>query len=284
MAADRYHNEGTSDMGVIAGWRTATFGAGVVPVDTDTEYWVGGSDNVTTGVDQTGVDLAERNVTSGFTGRVGSGSSPNIVGINAAVGLGSGAFNYGAGGGVWYVKADPTNGIDIIRVDSAGKLYVVGGTINTKIDLTRGQIAIDENTVLSAKTVNSWGGEGTLDYKADGTPPTINIYGGSWLIRRRCTLNLKGGSVLLQVEKSTSDSTITQDGGYLDIRAGGIALTGNGGKATFANAIKPIAISAATISGSYDVQEKQGRVGALVTWPATITFTGVAIPSGFAKA
>lgn len=284
MATTRYHNEGSTDWANAASWRTETFGGSAVPVDTDSVYFDGGSDNVSSNVDQTGIDLATLAFTSGFSGRVGAGSSPLIIGVNAAVGLGSGILEYGAGGGVAYVKADPTNGIDIVRVTGAGHLYLVGGTINTKAEITRGQLSIDENTVLSAKIVNIWGGETVIDYKADGTPPTINVYGGTVFIRRRCTLNLKGGNVVFQVEKSTSDSTVTQDGGMLDWRAGNLALTGNAGTLTFANAIKPVAISAATIGAGHviPIDGRQGR-GVAVTYP-TITFAGETIPAGYTKA
>lgn len=292
----RYHLAGTTDLSNAASWHDGVYGASAVPVVSNVIYFTEGNDNITTGL--TGLTtsgFAHCAVTRGFYGRIGSSGtsfelSCHTNGGSGEFGVDGGStgvekFIYGAGGGYAYVKAD-TGGIDVVRSDSNGKLYLTGGTINTRIEAVRGELDINDSVDLSGKTVEIWGGNNVIDWKADGTNPTYNIYGGNNLIRRSGgAITVYGGNNIFQVEKETgiSSGAIIFAGGVNDWRAGAMpaaALSFVAGSVTFENAVRPIDLSSATaIVLGNTFMKFGGPAGSKVKWPSP---TVVQIKSGFA--
>lgn len=272
-----YHASGQTDWSQVAAWTDGIGGAGTVPVSTDTVIFDTGSDAVTNGLSNAAVDLTSLSFTPGFTGSVGnSGTSLNIAVFQTSTGI----LTY-AGSGTAYITAG-TNGIWTARVTGNGKLFLTGGTI-TILEVTRGLCDVNDQVTLNSKTVRLYGGSTAIDYKGSDSPTTIDIMGGSHYIRRAAaTVNVYGGSVVYQVDKAAAaiSSALNVYGGLVDFRAGSIAaLNGNGGAITFENAVRPITVTAATLTSVFQVLSKQGKA-AKVTWPS-ITWRGEAVNEDF---
>lgn len=264
-----FHVGGTTDLSQIASWKTATGGAGTVPVDGDAAMFTEGSDVITGGLSTAGTDADNIKLNLGFTGRIGGSAGSWIIGCNVGSGGGSlGVFEYGAGAGYMYLTAG-TNGIDVLIINGNGHAYLTGGTIS-EIRQFSAEMDINDTVDLSGKTVNLFGGSSTIERKADGTDPTINVYGGTHYIKRPgTTYNLYGGTLKQEVIlEATAAVTVNQYGGLFDVRAGGITTyNGFGGEYTAENAIRDLTIGTANI---YLTQARalQGRA-AKITYTTT---------------
>lgn len=286
-----YHNEGATDLTLVASWRTRTFGAGAVPILSGINYFAGGTDNILgTVADGTGLDSPQQyvSITSGFAGRIGSGSaSPVYISITKGGGqYSTNALDYAAGGGVAYIAPGTNNGagagIGQVNVKGAGKLFLTGGTINTGVAISMGELDISNTLVLNSKTIDVRGGSTVLDWKS-GDLPNVNIYGGTLLCRRGIgTLNAYGGRIVVQVEKAqTGVATLNLlgDAAEVDLRCGDVSTTLNlqKGRFTLANAVAPIDLSAATTTIADVDLRGATSPGAKVTWNSTRTLQGLAL-------
>lgn len=284
----RYHLAGTTDLSNAASWHDGVYGASAVPIASNVAYFTEGGDNITSGLTALNVALAHVAFTRGFTGRLGSTGTSATIGANANGGSGEFGVDggstgvekliYGAGGGYAYVTAG-TGGIDVVRVDGDGKLFLTGGTVNTRVEIARGDLDINDQVDLSGKIVEGWGGSISIDFKADATNPTYNIYGGNWLLRRSGgAVTINGGNVVIQVEKEATalSGALIINGGNVDWRAGDLpaaAVSLLGGSLTFNNAVRPLDFSAATsvVLGN-TAMVFGGASGAKVKWPADTVF------------
>lgn len=274
MAATvRYWKAGSTDINQAASWHDGTGGSSAVPLVSNIVYWTEGSDTVTSGLTAlSGVDLQYFAINQGASPRIGGNGSSLLLSVNTN-GAGQYAdhlFVYAASGGYAYVKA-ADGGIGVVRVEGAGHLYLTGGTINTGIQVIKGELDVSDSVDLSNKSVEIWGGNTVIAHKADATDPTITVWGGTLLLRRTSgTLTVNGGHVILQVEKETNAAaTLTINGGMVDWRAGsiGTALNLNGGKLTFKNAMRPINLASAMVTAADTEIDGLTAPGAKVTWP-----------------
>jgi hypothetical protein len=291
----RYHLAGTTDLNNAASWHDGIYGGSAVPLISNVVYFAEGADNITAGLTALNtVALAYVSVTRGFYGRLGGTGTAMELQVNTNGGTGEFGvdgtstgvekFIYSAGGGSAYVKCG-TNGVDLVRVDTLGKLWLTGGTINTRLELASGELNVNDQVVLSSVTMDFFGGQSVIDFKDDATNPTINIHGGNHTIRRSGgVITINGGTTTFQVEKELGISTgaITINGGVVDWRAGNMpaaALTLNGGTLIVGNAVRPLDWSSATLVSLGNTQIVGAAAGSKVTWPLA---SAVQLRSGMA--
>ena len=284
----RYVLANATTLSADASYHDGIYGASVVPVASNVVYFTEGNALITGGLTALNSALAHVAFNNGFGGTLGGAGSSATIGCNTNGGTGEfgvdGASTgveklvYGAGGGRAYITAG-TSGIDVVRADSKGKLFLTGGTINTRVELVDGELDINDTTVLSAVTVEIWGGNYRIDWKNDATNPTYNLYGGSGLILRSGgAITINGGHHTFNVEREAgiSSGAVVINGGSVDWRSGNMpaaALSFLGGEVSFANATRAIDLSAATAVVLGNTKMKfGGPAGAKVTWPASSVF------------
>lgn len=277
-----YHNEGSTDMSLAASWRTRTFGGGAVPIASGIVYFAGGNDNIV-GDATLNLALVYLSVTGGFGGNIGASGAPATIAVNTN---GTGqyatkAFDYAPGGGKAYVTAG-TNGIGQVNVKGAGKLYLTGGTINTGVAVSSGELDVNNTTVLNGIAVDIRGGSSVIDWKS-GDLPNLNVYGGTVFCRRGITtLNAYGGRTTVRVEKAQTgiaNLNLLGESAIVDIQCGDISTVINlqKGKLILTDAVAPMDFSAATTTIA-DVDLRGATApGAKVTWNATRTLQGLAL-------
>ena len=222
-------NEG--DWDTAANWQLSGGGATVIPASTDDVYFTSGSQSVTDGFIQTGIDLASLNFGTKWTGSIES-----ALVIDATV------VDYSSKVGVVYLKgifptvnvqstssANPALKFDNSTIATA--LNITGGTgtvLMTAVSTLSGAVNIigakgvtlqlDADTVASASDIVIDDGRiityeqidtliqygGVVDFEnADGTTTSITMYEGT------CRYKPTGGAVL---------TTLLMYGGFFDMR------------------------------------------------------------------
>lgn len=274
MATDTlYHKEGTTDWADAASWESSTGGAGSVPDSTDTLYFAESGDIVNTNVTgHTAVDLAAIYVTENFKGTIGgNGTSLTIAVDNTSTGV----LTYEAGGGAMYYTAG-TAGCFLLRVQPrAGKFWLTGGTINSGIEVSSGELDINASAVVNTKFLRCYGGTTEVAYKASDVITTHDVRGGMVTMRRVCTtINVTSGVLNLFVEAAaTGTTTINLFGGTVRHYAGNIPVFNvYGGTYDGTVAARPITLGATTsiIGANATI-----KTCPLVTLPtANITYQG----------
>lgn len=266
MAADRYHLAGTTDWSNAASWHSGVYGASAVPVDTDSVYFLEGSDNVTSGMTLAAAndDLALISESAGFSGSVGTAGTPLAL---AATNANSLIFNKG-GPGRWNVSGQ----IPTLRMRN-GYLGVFTGEVLDAV-VTGGELYIADSCDLNTNTLLISGGASvTIDYRASDSP-VITVNDGTLILRRLFgAMIINGGRVVVEVMKSISSSTsITMNGGELDYRAGYVStLTLKGGLVRFNNQVKPITIANAVSNQGAKIISRNGGNGLAVTYTGGFT-------------
>lgn len=248
----RYHRAGSTDWSAPTSWHDGTGGASAVPADTDAIIIGEGSANIGSGLSQGAVDAASIDITSGFSGTIGTAGTSLTIACNAAVGLGSGIFRYGASGGRLYLAAG-ANGIDVFVLAGSCAAYLTGGVFGTNdlakpaISVSSGECTIGDAVDLSGEAIVCSGGRVTIEHRADATAPMLHVAGHADVVCRRplSTLHVGGGRVVLYVEKSLTAATMVNLwGGVLDVRGGNIAtLNAYGGTYTAAHLTRPMTIT-----------------------------------------
>lgn len=261
MAANRYHLGGQTDWSNAASWHDGVYGASAVPVDTDSVYFLEGSDNVTSGMSQSGIDLALISESAGFSGSVGTAGTPLTL---EAANTQSLVFNKG-GPGRWNVNMQ----IPTLRMRN-GYLGALGGEILDAV-VAGGELYCNDTVDLNTNTILiSGGAKVEIEYRASDSP-VITVNDGVLILRRLFgAMVINGGRVIVEVMKSISSSTsIAMNGGFLDYRAGYVStLTPNGGTISFANQVKPITIANAVSNKGSKIIARNGGNG------LTVTYTG----------
>lgn len=267
--ATRYHLAGTTDFGAGASWHDGVYGASGAPASTDTLWLTEGADTISAGLSQAAVDLTALRVTDGFSGRVGAPGSSLTIAVQQT---NTGIVEYAASGGYMYL-AGGTNNIWKVRVKGAGKLFLTGGAVagtGDAIEVYGGELDVADGCAIDGTSLDVYGGSTVVDYKGSDTITTLNIHSGTVVMRRVCTtVNLFGGTLVLQVEKAVlAATTINQRGGMYDHRAGGIT-TWNAyeGDATFANGIRPLTIATTNLFKT-NILSRQNKT-------ASVTYTTV---------
>jgi len=270
------------DLNTAGNYHDGVYGASAVPLASNIVYFNEDSGTISGSPATLNLALAHVGVTRGHTGTGGgTGTSLTIaVNTNGTGQYANHVFEYAAGGGRWYVTAG-TNGIGIVRVDTLGKLFLTGGTINTRLEVVAGEVDVNDSVDLSGKIMDVYGGAVNVEYKADGTDPTVNVYGGVTILRRPAgTMTVNGGRVIVRVEKETGGAaTLTVNNGEVDWQAGNVtsALNLNSGRMTFRNAIKPIDLSGATVTAADTDIDIMTAPGSKITWPAS---TSIVLKAG----
>lgn len=271
--ADVYHKEGTTDWNDANSWETSTGGAGTVPVSTNGVYIAEGADVINTNVTgHTAVDCASIYVTENFRGTIGgSGTSLTIACDNTSTGV----LTYEAGGGAMYYTAG-TAGCYLLRVQPrAGKFWLTGGTINSGIEVSSGELDINASAVVNTKFLRCYGGTTEVAYKGSDVITTHDVRGGIVTMRRVCTtINVTGGVLNLFVEAAaTGTTTLNLFGGTVRHYAGNIPVFNvYGGTYDGTVAARPITLGATTtiIGANANI-----KVCPLITLPTSnITYQG----------
>lgn len=244
--ATEYLNEGAVTM-AAAGWS----GSGIADSnDFKIEKKFG---PITAGLDHssltTGIESME--FTVGASGIVGGGSAgPLILDADAS----ADAFVRNNGKVTLYLDAGGGSGvINYFDAGAFSRNFLQGsGTFGT-IYSRGGSIDVNESTVIT--NAKLMGGSGTLNYNSTKLT-AITVSGGSWIIKRACTLlTVKGGTVIYDPDDAASHTStaLVMDGGEIDWRAGDIpTVTGNAGLINWANARTSITPGATsfTVSGT----------------------------------
>lgn len=269
MAANRFHLSGQTDWSSAAAWHDGVYGASAVPVDTDSIYFLEGSDNVTSGMTLAAGskdDFALISESAGFSGSVGTAGTPLNLDATSSNAL---VFNKG-GPGRWNVAGQ----IPTLRMRN-GYLGCFSGEVLDAV-VSGGELYIADSCDLNTNTMLISGGASvTIDYRASDSP-VITVNDGTLILRRLFgAMVINGGRVVVEVMKSISSSTsITMNGGELDYRAGYVStLTLKGGTITFANQTKPITIANAVSNLGTKFTARNGGNGLPVTY--TLGFTEV---------
>jgi hypothetical protein len=193
--ATEYLNDGATSF-AAANWATITGGAGSGFVNTATLIVPGGSNSVTGDMDWSALTsgIAWLKIAEPFSGNIGTAASPLYVDVTD----GSAAE--------W--RSDNNEGR--LRHDGSGRSYLINGTV-TYLRVQRGTFQAEAaSTVTNAVLM---GGSATfLTKTAAGT--LLNVYAGSHVIQRPfTTINVYGGTLLVNVYNAAGASTINQYGG-----------------------------------------------------------------------
>jgi hypothetical protein len=238
--AKEYLTEGVNDL-TSGNWKLSDGTAGSGFVNTATLLVNRGGTNVTASLDWSsltnGVQLF--GLTEAFSGSVGTSSSPLIVDASdgtAAVEWTSAASTEARmehqGTGTLYVRGD-SNGIDNLMQDGAGNTVLISGTA-AYLRVQRGRFQAEAASVVTnaalmggsalfgTKTtagtlLNFWGGSHTTRRPFT----TMNVYGGTLIVDvanagAASTINIYGGTVILNAHGTTAITAVNHLGGTLD--------------------------------------------------------------------
>lgn len=184
----------------------------------------GGSNSVTAGVDWnslTGITFLK--IASNFSGNIGTASAPLYVNVTdgAAAEWRSDAPNEGHlrhdGTGSLFYRPSGSQADNFFQY-GAGKSFLTTGTI-TYLRVLRGTFQAEAAGVVTNATL--MGGSATfLSRTSAGT--ALNVYAGSHVIQRPfTTINVYGGTLLVNVANAGAASTINQYGGSVILYAHG---------------------------------------------------------------
>ncbi len=164
------------DMAVTAIWissdgdwdNTASWSTGLVPVSTDTVIFDGVNSvvSVTSGLNQTGVDLARLDTAPAYTGDIGSPGSPLQIDATVVLHRGTGTLHLKGDGGGIGVQVDSTNLIDAA---------VLSGTSSSwTLDVKKGHVTCDD-TVAGLGGVRALGDKAIIVIEANGAQTITQI-------------------------------------------------------------------------------------------------------------
>ena len=122
---------------------TASWSTGSVPVSTDTAVFDGVNSvvSVTGGLNQTGIDLANLQISPEYTGDIGLTGNPLQLDTDAVIHRGTGTLHYKGDGGVSQIRVDSTNLIDAA---------VLSGTASTwQVHVKKGRVTCTDTMATS---------------------------------------------------------------------------------------------------------------------------------------
>lgn len=232
MATNRWISTSSGDWATGANWST-----GSAPSTGDDVYFdATGSASVSSGLNQSAVTLASLNISSAYTGAIGTASaylqvSATLLNIGAAsrdgsTGQGSGRIKIDLGSNASTItifsssSSSTDTGKEPIRLigsHASNALYVAGGRVG---------IAADPGESSMIPTVGVTGGGSTATLGSGCTLTTLNNNGG--------TLNVNSAATTLTCSSGTTTTLgtgaitmINADGGVLNLwhRASGVEAT-----------------------------------------------------------
>ena len=213
-------------LGVDGDWNnTANWTAGDVPDAGDTVIIATSDKNITTNMDQSAIGTLTIHVLEGFTGTLGTPSSPLKLGATTLITMNAprcGSVN------VWPVSC--TAAIIHNTMNTAYGFHLVDGAITTVHAVSGGGIRLGASGIVTALNVHR---QGAVVHIEDGcglttannyfgtvqsyenTTTTINQYGGTWnhlgdVAGTLAALNISGGVFYL----SSPNATVTMINGH----------------------------------------------------------------------
>lgn len=207
---------------------------------------------VDAGLDQSAVaQIDYLKIGRGFSGTIGTLSTPLKCGASAAALNAMGIFNDAAGGTLYLHAANiagagVANTIAYYAHSGMGRAYLVGGAFTT-IDVGSGYVEVGQSA--TSPTVNVGGGEMFIDSGTAAT--TLNIFGGKVRTKRQfATINNYGGALVYDIS-ATITTGLCGSTARWDHRGGNITTM--------------------TIAGAFTVENLNRTctvgVTALTTWP-----------------
>lgn len=210
------------DGAVWAATATGAAGSAATPVDGDDVYVLSGTANITSSLDQSGVQL--NSLTIGFSGSIGTSGASLLIGLDTS----DQAYIYGSG--TIRIAITQTSGSTLNILDGfSGACYLTGGTMSLIILGRNGSCTISAGTYTNISTAGcalTIGGSATVSglltmYSGNHLSlvslVTVAAYGSS-------TLTLSGYSATMGVISMIGSSTYIHDSGG-DITA--MSLTPN---------------------------------------------------------
>lgn len=242
--ADVFWKKGDVDWSDILNWKTATGGAGTVPVSTNGVYFCEGADAIVDGLAQSAVDLASLDFTDGTRVQVGGPGTSLVISC-------SGTVTYRAGGGFLFLTAGSANITSMVIDAPNAQCYLTGGTFDTRLDI-KSYCRINSSVTLSGVTVELHAGADVLiSYKSDATDPTVIVNAGSSLLLERPALAItnNGGQAVVDVEEETvAVATLNANNGVTKILRGTVTqLNGYDGTVDCTGRTGPVTITNGTI-------------------------------------
>lgn len=197
-------------LGASADWNsTSNWSGGAVPVDGDDVVFNSGSQNATTNLDQSAVNLGSLSIFAGYTGNVGATGAGNQLKVSVS---GAGRKVTFQGSGKLYIGyAGETLTQVVVDTDSTNSpsVTIVDGT-TTELVLQKGivEVAAGTLTTLQCGYRTSPSSDATLTIGASMTFTTANVTGGT-------------------INASTQPTTLNQDAGVWNVVAGSGSTTVN---------------------------------------------------------
>lgn len=225
--AIEYLNDGATSL-AAANWATITGGGGSGYANGATLVIPGGGNNITAALDQSAsatTGITYLIIAAGYSGSIGTASSPHIVEVSdGSIAEWRSDNTEGRiehnGTGVLYVQGSDT-GIDNLMQNGAGQTILISGTA-TYARVQSGRFQAEAASVVTNAAVLG----GSVLFATKTTAGTLlNVWGGSVTTRRPwTTLNVYGGTVIVDVYNAAAGSTI-------NIHGGRVVLNGHGNTA-----------------------------------------------------
>ena len=259
--------KGQTDWSLAGSWKTATAGAGTVPVSTDTVYIAEGSDEIVTGLANSAVDLTALEFTEGSQARIGSAGTSLTISC-------TGTVKFRQTGGFLFLTAGSANIASMIVKGTGGaQCYLTGGVFDSRIDISS-HCRINDSAGLSGVILElNTGADVYVQYKVDATDPTVIVNGGSLRLERPAlTITQNGGSVTVAVERETSATPayVHNAGDLTWLRGSCASLISKGtGHVDFSKLVAPVTITDSTFGPNVKV-----TVHPLVTFTNASTLLG----------
>ncbi len=182
----------------VNNWNKVGTGVGVaIPVDGDDVVINYGSKDITSGLNQSGVDLKSLNITSGYRGNIGTNGTSLQISVDYA---GATAFRVAMGG--QYIYWSGTSTVDInIGSTGTGGFYITGGdnTGHSVIGGQSGKIIIGSGVTLG--DIKSAG----AGFDCSSACSNAYLQGGNHVLRADVTNLYLGANVACTLDGSGVD-------------------------------------------------------------------------------
>lgn len=211
--ASHYWNGSAND----GNWSNASNWTGGVPITGGDVFIEEGSQNITSGLSNAGVNLNSLRIS--FNGTIGTSSTPLTIGCNSGTVVIT-------GGGSFYKIFAGTGGISKIQFapKNNGILYLAGGTTTTLETGTNGLVEVDAAAVVTNLYANGAGVN--MGYNATGVTLANNTKSAFSTYRPITTLNTGPSAITITNGASATITTSTvQPMGRLNHKSQGTITT-----------------------------------------------------------
>lgn len=211
--AIQYWKSGSTDWSQAGSWQTSANAPGAVPLALDSVYFSEGNDNITAGLNQSGiVSYALLEFTRGGSNRVGNAGAVFRAPITTTL------LTYAASGGWLHCQQQV---VTTAQMASLGGYCSFSGTGTiTALESFSGRTDLADTAVVT--THRNYGGEVNAAYNTTAFT-TLGVFGGRvTTLRTSTTLNVTGGTCVLNVSTTALAATTANiNGGYVLWQRGG---------------------------------------------------------------